>query len=185
MIKPPRLSITNLSNEGGVVCVPFKLLKQQSQRSSIYIFITATMPRWTFELAPNTLTKEEKRAIAEKVTDLYVNRGVPAFFVNVFFHENGEGNFYSGGKTPPDAVFFHIDHAIRKLPDENERTRFISEANAIVRPIFDPKGIKWESNIYEHPRENWRINGMIPPVKHPEIYKQWFEKNEAIYYEGA
>ena len=48
------------------------------------------MPRWTFELAPNTLTKEEKRTIAEKVTDLYVNRGVPAFFVNVFFRRGAQ-----------------------------------------------------------------------------------------------
>ncbi|QKX59077.1 uncharacterized protein TRUGW13939_06207 [Talaromyces rugulosus] len=143
------------------------------------------MPRWTFELAPNTLTKQEKGTIAKKVTELYIRRGVPSFFINVFFHENGENNFYSGGKCPPSAIFFHIDHAIRKLPDEEARKLFISEANDIVSPIFDPKGIKWESNIYEHPRYNWRINGMIPPVEHPEIMKEWITKDAPIPYEDA
>lgn len=143
------------------------------------------MPRWTFELSPGTITTEEKRTIARKVTDLYIARGVPSFFINVFFHETGENDFFSGGKYLPGAVFFHMDDAIRKFPDEESRTEFIAEANEIVRPIFEPKGIKWESNIYEHPRYNWRINGMIPPVEYPEVMKEWMEKDMAVPYEGA
>ncbi|KAF9889847.1 hypothetical protein FE257_006937 [Aspergillus nanangensis] len=143
------------------------------------------MPRWTFETTPGTFTREEKHTIARKVTDLYTARGVPRFFINVFFHENGEDNFFSGGKYPPNAVFFHIDHAMSKLPDEEARKEFIAEANAIMKPIMDPKGMKWESNIYEHPRYNWRINGMIPPVEHPEIMKEWTEKDMPIAYEDA
>ncbi|GAD93505.1 hypothetical protein AOR_1_2252154 [Paecilomyces variotii No. 5] len=143
------------------------------------------MPRWTFELAPNTLTKEEKGIIARNVTDLYTSYGIPAFWVNVFFHENGEYNFYSGGEYPPKAVFFHLDHAAKQVDSEEVRKQFIIKVNDIVRPIFDPKGIKWEYNIYEHPKDNWRINGMIPPVEHPEVLKKWTEKSAPIPYEGA
>jgi hypothetical protein len=135
------------------------------------------MPRWTFELSPGT--------IAKKVTDLYVSYDIPAWFVNVFFHENGEGNFYSAGKTPPQAVFLHIDHAARKIASEDIRKDFIAKANDILRPVLDPRGIKWEYNVYEHPRDNWRINGMIPPVEHPEVYRLWKEKGAPVPYDGA
>ncbi|KAF7596876.1 hypothetical protein BBP40_011921 [Aspergillus hancockii] len=143
------------------------------------------MPRWTFELAPNTLKAEVKGLLARKITNLYTDYGIPAFWVNVFFHENGEGNFYSGGESPPKAVFFHIDHAASKIESEEVRKEFISKVNDIVRPILEPQGIKWEYNIYEHPRDNWRINGMIPPVDHPGVLKEWREKNAPVYYEGA
>ncbi|KAE8358945.1 putative oxalocrotonate tautomerase [Aspergillus caelatus] len=143
------------------------------------------MPRWTFYLSPNTLTQEEKGTIARKVTDLYIGLGIPAFWINVFFHEVGEGNFYSGGKYPPNAVFFHMDHAARKIASEEVRDEFIRKVNDIVRPILDPKGIKWEYNIYEHLRDNWRINGMIPPMDHPEVLEEWRERNAPVVYEGA
>ncbi|KAE8326491.1 putative oxalocrotonate tautomerase [Aspergillus sergii] len=143
------------------------------------------MPRWTFYLSPNTLTQEEKGTIARKVTDLYIGYGIPAFWINVFFHETGEGNFYSGGQYPPNAVFFHMDHAAGKFDTEEVRGEFIRKVNDIVRPILDPKGIKWEYNLYEHPRHYWRINGMIPPMEYPEVLEEWREKNAPVVYEGA
>ncbi|QKX59075.1 uncharacterized protein TRUGW13939_06205 [Talaromyces rugulosus] len=135
------------------------------------------MPRWTFELAPGTISKEDKAYLAQKITALYTdNYNIPTFWVNVFFHENGEGNFCSGGITPPNAVFFHLDHAASKIETETRRQEFIQKVNANVKPIFDAKGIKWEYNIYEHPRDNWRINDMIPPMDFPEVLKEWVER---------
>ncbi|KAB8075203.1 putative oxalocrotonate tautomerase [Aspergillus leporis] len=91
------------------------------------------MPRWTFELAPNTLSTEEKRILSRNITNLYTDYGIPAFWVNVFFHKNGEGNFYSGGEFPSKAVFFHIDHAASKIESEEIRKEFISKVNNIAR----------------------------------------------------
>jgi len=130
------------------------------------------MPRWTFELIPGTLSRDEKDAIAKAVTEAYTEAGIPAFWVNVFFHENPVGCFYSGGQSPPNAIFFVIDHAARGWKSEEERLRFIDRINTIVGPILRPKGIKWEYNIYEHPAHNWRINGMVPPMNHPEALAQ-------------
>lgn len=140
------------------------------------------MPRWTFELTPDTLSKAEKDTLATGITNIYVKYSIPAFLVNVFFHENRIGTFYSGGKTPPNTVFFVIDHAARSFPSEEVRLSFIDGINTLVEPILGPKGVKWEYNIYEHPADNWRVNGMIPPVQQEAIWQQWMDKNEAVKY---
>ncbi|KAJ5380355.1 uncharacterized protein N7496_002783 [Penicillium cataractarum] len=140
------------------------------------------MPRWTFEVTPDTLSSDEKDRLAEAITNNYVGLGIPAFLVNVFFHENRIGTFYSGGKTPPNTVFFVLDHAARAFPSEEVRLAFIDSVNKIVEPILGPKGVKWEYNIYEHPADNWRVNGMIPPVQQKELWQHWMDRNEAVKY---
>jgi hypothetical protein len=102
--------------------------------------------------------------------------------VNVFFHENRIGTFYSGGKTPPNTVFFVLDHAARSFPSEEVRLAFIDSVNRIVEPVLAPKGVKWEYNIYEHPPDNWRVNGMVPPVQDKKLWEQWMERDEAVRY---
>ncbi|KAL3487473.1 putative oxalocrotonate tautomerase [Aspergillus germanicus] len=140
------------------------------------------MPRWTFEVTPDTLSRAEKDHLAQAITDNYVKLGIPAFLVNVFFHENRIGTFYSGGKTPPNAVFFVLDHAARSFPSEEVRLAYIDSVNRIVEPVLAPKGVKWEYNIYEHPPDNWRVNGMVPPVGQKDIWDQWMKRDEAVRY---
>ncbi|KAE8151340.1 putative oxalocrotonate tautomerase [Aspergillus avenaceus] len=140
------------------------------------------MPRWTFELTPDMLSATEKQTLAQQITATYTEVGIPGFLVNMFFHENRIGCFFSGGKTPPNTVFFVIDHAARTFPSEEVRLAFIARINKIVRPILAPKNIKWEYNIYEHPRDNWRVNGMVPPVDQKEAWGQWMDQNTAVPY---
>ncbi|KAL4982454.1 putative oxalocrotonate tautomerase enzyme-domain-containing protein [Aspergillus falconensis] len=112
------------------------------------------------------------------------NLDIPAFLVNVFFHENRIGTFYSAGKTPPtpNNVFFVLDHAARSFPSDEARLASINSVNRIVEPILAPKGVKWEYNIYEHPADIWRENGMIAPVQQEEIWEQWMDLNEPVKY---
>lgn len=138
------------------------------------------MPRWTIHSVAGALSPSEKDQIAKQVTDLYTSLGLPAFFINVFFHEHSVGNFYCGGKAQHNSIFFHIDHAARNFETEEVRSAFIAKVNSIMQPILGEKKKKWEYNIYEHPRDNWRINGMVPPIDHPEILKKWVEKDEAV-----
>jgi hypothetical protein len=53
---------------------------------------------------------------------------------------------------------------------------------SIVEPVLAPKGVKWEYNIYEHPPDNWRVNGMVPPVQDKELWEQLMERDEAVRY---
>lgn len=105
--------------------------------------------------------------------------------MNVFFHELPTGHFYSGGKVQLDAIFFHIDHAASGFPNEDRRLRFIARVNKIVRPILEPKNIKSECNTYEHPRPIWRVDCIIPPLEHPDIWQQWIDRNEAVIYDES
>ncbi|RHZ55966.1 hypothetical protein CDV55_105186 [Aspergillus turcosus] len=138
------------------------------------------MPRWTFELSPDTLSSAEKSTLGKQITDTYVEQGVPAFLVHVFFHETRVACFYSGRKAPLAAVFFVIDNTARSFPSEEIRLAFIARINKIVEPILGSKGIKWEYNIYEHPADNWRVNGMIPPVDRGAIWQKWIDKDAAV-----
>lgn len=140
------------------------------------------MPRWTLYTIEGALSPDEKQSIATQVTNLYSGFGLPAFFVNVFFNEFPPGGYFCGGKADHQAIFFHIDHAARPFESEEERLGFIEKIDAIVRPIFEPKLFKWEFNVYIHPGDNWRINGMIPPIQKPDVLQQWVEKNQAIPY---
>ncbi|KAL6232816.1 hypothetical protein BDW75DRAFT_216679 [Aspergillus navahoensis] len=137
------------------------------------------MSRWTFEVTPDTLSRAEKDHLAKAITDNYVKLGIPTFLVNVFFHKNRIGTFYSGGKTPPNTVFFVLDHAARSFPSEEARFAFI-ESVRIVEPVLAPKGVMWEYNIYEHPPDNWRVNGMVPPIQDKDLWEQWMKRDEAV-----
>jgi phenylpyruvate tautomerase PptA (4-oxalocrotonate tautomerase family) len=143
------------------------------------------MPRWTIHSTVGALSASEKDSIAKQVTELYCGLGPPPFFINVFFHDHPVGNFYSGGELHHNSVFFHIDHAARGFDNQEVRVAFIKKVNSIVEPILGPTQKKWEYNIYEHPKDNWRINGMIPPIDHPEILAQWREKNDALPWVGS
>lgn len=143
------------------------------------------MPRWTIHSSVGSISAAEKDSIAKQVTTLYTDLGLPAFFINVFFHEHEIGNYYCGGESEHSSVFFHIDHAARNFESEHIRSAFISRVKSIVEPILGTKKRKWEFNIYEHPRDNWRINGMIPPIDHPDLLKEWVEKDDAVWWDGA
>lgn len=140
------------------------------------------MPRWTLYSLEGTLSFDDKAKLAEKITALYYSRGIPNFLVNVFFNEYKEGGFFSGGKAKHSVVFFHMDHAAWSFPDEDYRLKFMAEVDEIVKPILKDKCTKWEYNVYEHPNLNWRVNGMVPPVTKPDVWKQWIEKNEPVAY---
>ncbi|WQF76276.1 Putative Tautomerase/MIF superfamily, tautomerase, cis-CaaD [Colletotrichum destructivum] len=48
---------------------------------------------------------------------------------------------------------------------------------AKVRPVLRPKGIRWESNIYETPRFNWRLQEMQPPDFDTDMNSKWIKDN--------
>ncbi|CAG9950236.1 unnamed protein product [Clonostachys rosea f. rosea IK726] len=139
------------------------------------------MPRWTLEINSGTFSKSEKQEIANEVTKIYMDLGSPKFWVNVFFHEHDPENFYIGTKSCNN-VFVVINHAARPFDSEEQRLGFLDRANTILKTFLEPKGLGWEFNVHEHPAVNWRINGLIPPVAHPEVLKEWVDKNEAIPY---
>ncbi len=143
------------------------------------------MPRWNFFLVAGLLSEEEKESVADQITQIYTRASFPKFWVNVIFEEQPSGNFYNGGKSDSKSIFFYISHAARSFESEEERLEFHDFVDKIVRPVFEPKGLEWEYNIYSWPSSNWRITGMEPPLPNgddPESFKLWREQNKAVPY---
>lgn len=41
------------------------------------------------------------------------------------------------------------------------KKRFLSRVDAVLNPMFEPKGMDWEYFITEAPRDLWKINELV------------------------
>jgi hypothetical protein len=59
------------------------------------------MPLWTFGHSAGAFTTEEKRDLAQAITEFYVSEGIPAFYVNVQFIALAEDDLWYGANPHP------------------------------------------------------------------------------------
>ncbi|KXH62550.1 hypothetical protein CNYM01_01761 [Colletotrichum nymphaeae SA-01] len=135
------------------------------------------MPKWTFNCNVGVFTAAEKKQIAEGMTKLYTSVGLPAFYCHTHFIELAPENMYAGGETPKALTTVSIYHIARGFDTPQVEAFFFKALDDILRPILKPKGVEWESGIYEARRELWRINGLVPPETGSEMEKKWAEEN--------
>ena len=139
------------------------------------------MPTWNFVLSAGVLSREEKDTIASKITKIYTNAGLPAFYVHIYFDEYPSGSYYNGAETPTMTVLLTIGHVAGHFASEKESLSFHDKVDAVLRPSLEPKGLVWEYNVLLPSQANWRINGIIPPTTNDnERLQQWAEKNAPI-----
>ncbi len=60
------------------------------------------------------------------------------------------------------------------------KERFLKGVDRVLTPIMEKKGLNWEYNVTEAPRELWKINGMYPPQPGTEVEKAWFDANKPL-----
>ncbi|KAJ3948512.1 uncharacterized protein N0V96_002767 [Colletotrichum fioriniae] len=135
------------------------------------------MPKWVFNCNAGVFTAAEKKQIAEGMTKLYTSVGLPAFYCHTHFIELAPENMYAGGETPKALTTVSIYHIARGFDTPQVEAFFFKALDDILRPILKPKGIEWESGIYEARRELWRINGLVPPETGSEMEKKWAKEN--------
>lgn len=135
------------------------------------------MPKWVFHHTVDAFSAEEKRTIAEGMTKLYSSVGLPPFYSNTHFIEFEPENIYCGGVPQKSVTTVAIYHVARTFGSPQIQDFFMKALDDVLRPILKPKGIKWESAIYEGDIEYWRINGLIPPAQGSEMEKKWFDAN--------
>ena len=75
------------------------------------------MPLWRIFVNPGTYTPSQKAALARDVTALYVSINLPAFYVNVFFIELEQDNYYIGGVAKKNFVRVCVEQIARQMPD--------------------------------------------------------------------
>lgn len=135
------------------------------------------MPKWVFHHTEGAFTLEDKEKLAQGMSNIYTTFGLPAFYAHVHFIELAPGSIWSGGKPSNKFTTISIYHAAANARNEQEAEMFLKALDDVVRPVLKPKGIRWESNIYETPRDNWRLQGMVPPDFNTEMHNKWVEHN--------
>ncbi|KAF6804840.1 prostacyclin synthase [Colletotrichum plurivorum] len=137
------------------------------------------MPKWVFNSPAGLLSDTEKKQIAEGMTKVYTFAKLPAFYCHAHFCEFAPGNIYTAGEPSGDVCTIAIYHIAKVFETPEVEAAFIRAFDDVVRPILKPKGIDWESGIYESRRELWRVNGLEPPLRNSEMERKWFEAGKA------
>lgn len=84
------------------------------------------MPVWRIFSNPSTFTAAQRAGLAKAVTDLYVSRGLPAFYVNVLFINLEEEDVWVGGEKRTNFVRIIVEQIARTMarPDTEEGKKF-------------------------------------------------------------
>ncbi|KAI6080734.1 putative oxalocrotonate tautomerase [Hypoxylon rubiginosum] len=131
------------------------------------------MPVWVFHHTKGAFTREDKQKLAQGMSNIYTNIGLPSFYSHVHFFELGPDDIWSGGESAPPSTTISIYHAAASIRDPKEREVFLKALDDVLRPVLKPKGIRWESNVYETPRDFWRIQSMTPPEFGTDMHNKW------------
>ena len=136
------------------------------------------MPLWTIHHTPGIFTVDEKRELANRITDHYEQIGLPRFYVVVVFNEVVAEDLYVGGEPTPTGVRIVIDHIARRNPDSASRRRTTQWINTILQPHLSRRpGLHWEFHVDETSDELWMINGLVPPPGGSEDERAWARAN--------
>lgn len=136
------------------------------------------MPRWVFCHSKGAFTREDKEKLAKGMARIYTTFGLPAFLAHTHFFEVGDDDMWAGGEPAHPSTTISIYHAAANIRNPEEGEAFQKALDDVVRPVLKPKGIRWESNIYETPRFNWRLQGMQPPDFGTEMNDRWIKDND-------
>ncbi|AEF40636.1 tautomerase family protein [Hoyosella subflava] len=143
------------------------------------------MPMWKIYVPAGAYTKEQRKAFAESITEVYVNfADLPRFYVVVAFHELPSDTIWVGGDEANDFVRITVDHIARRMPDSDDFRDMAMQAFAdAIEPHVSPRGFRWEIHIDETPLQLWWVNGIKPPPAESEAEKEWARLNAAVPYE--
>lgn len=140
------------------------------------------MPFWKVYHPVGAFTADDKRALSERITELY--RGLPKFYVIVAFQEIAPDSLYMGGKPADNFVRIWADHIARQFPPDAKqlKAKWMAKVEAALAPYIKDRGRDWEIHIDETPFDLWRIQGMAPPPPNSEYEKLWIEENRPAPY---
>lgn len=130
------------------------------------------MPLWKVYHGTEAFTKPaDKFAVAKAITDLYTNRGLPDFYVNILFIPFPTENLFNAAKPRSGHVMVEILHVARNMdPNDHElHTKFKNAVDRILGPYTLDRGLHLEYAVVDCPQYLARINGVdIPESFGPE-----------------
>ncbi|KAJ5769036.1 hypothetical protein N7520_003595 [Penicillium odoratum] len=149
------------------------------------------MPLWQIYHPHGTFEDNaSKQAFAADITKMYIELGLPAFYVVAQFHKMDNDDVFIGGKakTATESPFVRvvINHVAIHVPDaDTAYLRTTSRLDAVMKPHILDKGYDLEYHVDETERRLWKINGLIPPPFKSDEEQTWVRENRALPYKGA
>jgi phenylpyruvate tautomerase PptA (4-oxalocrotonate tautomerase family) len=153
------------------------------------------MPLWQLFVPEGAYSAEDKKALGERITNIYSNNfDLPRFYTTVFFHEAKPESYLVGGEPRNQFVQIAIVHAARtagQIADRLESTvadiekMFLALAHQALEPYVKDRGYEWELHVENVPHETWNIDGMEPPPPWSEAEKRWAKDNKSSPYDYA
>jgi phenylpyruvate tautomerase PptA (4-oxalocrotonate tautomerase family) len=138
------------------------------------------MPLWKFYHPEGSFSVADKKAISERITEIY--RNLPKFYVGVVFQEVPKSSFFIGGEAADDFVRIWVDHIARQFRDEELKEKFLASVNQVLSPFISERGLRWEMHVDETPFSLWLIQGLRPPLPSSDAEKRWRAENRPTAY---
>jgi hypothetical protein len=88
------------------------------------------MPLWHIFAHPDLFTPTQRAVLVKDITNLMVSRGLPAFYVNVFFIQLESDSCYVGGVPKHNFVRIVVEQIARQMPRPD------TEAGKKYRPFW-------------------------------------------------
>ncbi|KAJ5698937.1 hypothetical protein N7462_000942 [Penicillium macrosclerotiorum] len=149
------------------------------------------MPLWQIYHPAGTFEDDaSKQSFAEDITKMYMELGLPAFYVVTHFYQMKANDVYIGGKPKQGAdkpfVRIVITHIAITMPDVDAiYTRTTLRLDQIMKPHLLDKGYDFEYHVDETERRLWKINSLTPPSYKSDAEQLWAKENRPVPYEGA
>jgi phenylpyruvate tautomerase PptA (4-oxalocrotonate tautomerase family) len=140
------------------------------------------MPLWKVYHPTNAFSAEDKKELAERITNVYAGVPIPKFYAVVIFEEVEKGNCFVGGVQNDNFVRFKIDQIARTLPGLIIREWWMRTLDEVLAPFVKERGFDWEISIDETPFDLWSLQGELPPPFESVGEKRWVEENKASPY---
>jgi phenylpyruvate tautomerase PptA (4-oxalocrotonate tautomerase family) len=139
------------------------------------------MPLWHLCCPQNAYSADDKQAIAERITDIYVGVDLPRFYVSVIFHDVPNDSFFIGGKPTNDFVRVWIDQIARSTAPEH-RPFWLERVSSTLDPFVKARGYRWEIHIDQTPIDFWSVQGLKPLDAGSDAEKRWIEEDRVSPY---
>lgn len=140
------------------------------------------MPLWKVYHPVGAFTAEDKKQLAQRVTEVYASIPIPKFYVVLIFEEVGQDSCYVGGEPHRKFIRFKIDQIARTVPGPILREWWIRTLDKVIAPFVKDRGYDWEVSIDETPCDLWSLQGEVPPPFESVAEKRWVKDNRASPY---
>ena len=140
------------------------------------------MPLWKVYHPVGAFTAEDKKQLAQRVTEVYASIPIPKFYVVLLFEEIGQDACFVGGEPHRKFIRFKIDQIARTVPGPILREWWIRTLDKVIAPFVKDRGYDWEVSIDETPCDLWSLQGEVAPPFESVAEKRWVKDNRASPY---